>query len=252
MTAETRKRILVIGGTAPPGSAIVEHLSRAGSRVAFNGIDRGHGAEIAEAAGAAFMPGDYLREVEVDRVVSEAAGVLGGLDGLVWADRLVHAARISETTDTAWDAVLERNLVAPFRFAKASMPLLSEGGGIVFVVSGTAARAEMELGACSAAGKALLWLSSMLAVEGGPRGVAVNAICLGDMEAAAATSIGEPQLRELGPPFVPPAGRLASPEEVARAVDFFIRRNDGTCTGASLTIDGGLRAALRAHKVRNP
>ncbi|MDE0532724.1 MAG: SDR family NAD(P)-dependent oxidoreductase [Albidovulum sp.] len=249
MTSSFRKKILIIGGGAPPGSAIVGHLSGTGSLVAFNGGCQEQGLELAKATGATFIPGDWQPEDGVDRIVSDAVDALEGLDGLVWAGNSTHAARISETTDSAWDAVIEHNLVAPFRFAKAAMPLLSIGGGIVFVASGAAARTEMELGACSVAGRALLWLSNMLAVEGGPRGIAANAICVGEIDADARPFIDEPQLRDLGPAFVPPAGRLASPEDVARAVEFFLLRNNGTCTGTSLTVDGGLRSALRANKV---
>ena len=235
---------------ASPGQAIVQHLAGSGSKVAFAGGRQQDGIALAEETAARFIPGDCKREGGVEQIVAAAVGTLGGLDGLVWTDGARHTARISETTDSAWDSILEGNLVAPFRFAKACMPALSDGGGsIVFVASGTAARTEMELGACSVAGRALIWLTKMLAVEGGPRGVSANAICLGDVAAIARSIANEPQLRDLGPPFVPPAGRLASTEDVARAVEFFLRGSSRTCTGASLTIDGGLRASLRAIKV---
>ena len=244
------RRVLVTGGMASPGQAIVQHLAGSVSKVAFAGGRRQDGIALAEETAARFIPGDCQRKGGVEQIVADAVGALGGLDGLVWTDGARHTARISETTDSAWDAILEGNLVVPFRFAKACMPALSVGGGsIVFVASGTAARTEMELGACSVAGRALNWLANMLAVEGGPRGVSANTICLGDIAATAGSIANEPQLRDLGPPFVPPAGRLASTEDVARAVEFFLLGSSGTCTGASLTIDGGLRAALRAIKV---
>ena len=244
------RRVLVTGGMASPGHAIVEHLAGRSCKVAFAGGRRRRGIALADDTSAMFIPGDCRREGGVERIVTEAVRALGGLDGLVWTDGSRHTARISETTDSAWDSILEDNLVVPFRFAKACMPALSDGGGsIVFVASGTAARTEMELGACSVAGRALLWLANMLAVEGGPRGVTANTICSGDIAVPAGPIANEPQLRDLGPPFVPPAGRLATPEDIARAVDFFLQESSGTCTGASLTIDGGLRAALRASKV---
>ncbi len=250
MKPEVGRRVLVTGGMAAPGQAIVQHLVGSGCMVAF--ADSHGGCEIARAddTAAKFIPGDCRQDGGVEQIVADAVDALGGLDGLVWTDGSRHTARISETTDSAWDSILEDNLVVPFRFAKACMPALSDGGGgIVFVASGTAVRTEMELGACSVAGRALLLLANMLAVEGGPRGVSANTICPGDITAVAGPIANEPQMRDLGPPFVPPAGRLASPGEIARAVDFFLQGSSGTCTGASLTIDGGLRAALRASKV---
>ena len=211
------------------------------------------GTALATRTGARFVPGDFLPPGEAERIAGEAIDGLGGLDGLVIGAGLVHAARISETTDAAWDKVLATNLVAPFRFSKACMPALADGGGaIVTIASGAAVRTEMNLGAYSVAKRAVAWMSNMLAVEGGPLGVTANVVCPGNTASGMASVTPSIQTREFAQPSIPPAGRLTSPEDVARAVCFLLDCGDNNCTGASLTIDGGLRAALRAAKVHQP
>lgn len=250
MTADGTRRVLVIGGTSQIGRSIVERLSRSGDRVVFNGRSIERGDALAEATGAHFIAGDFNAQQAPERVVAETLQMIHGLDGLVLGAGLLHTARISETTDAAWDQVIETNLIAPFRIAKAAMPALAESGGsIVTVASGTAARTEFELGAYSAAKRAVLWLTNMLAVEGGPSGITANTVCPGDLPAGMRSIADAPQLRDLGPAPVPPTGKPAAAADVARAVDFFLCKGASSVSGAALTVDGAMRSALRAAKV---
>lgn len=244
------RRVLVTGGTSAVGSAIVERLVEKGDNVVVTGRSGDRGAALAEATGAVFVPGDIREPGVVETIVRAAEKSLGGLDGLVLAAGVLHTARISETSDAAWDAVLETNLIAPFQFARACMPMLAPGGGaIVAVASGTAQWTEMELGAYSVSKRALLWMTQMLAVEGAPQGVTANAVCPGDTAGGMTSLASWPAPRGLGPPVTPPLGRFTTPADVAAAVDFFLGVDAAFCTGASLTVDGGMRASLRAGKV---
>lgn len=253
MTADGTRRVLVIGGTSQIGRAIVERLCRSGDRVVFNGRNTKRGKALAETTGAQFIACDVNAHRAPERVIAETLEMIHGLDGLVLGAGLLHTARISETTDAAWDQVLETNLIAPFRIAKAAMPALAEGGGsIVTIASGTAARTEFELGAYSAAKRAVLWLTNMLAVEGGPSGVIANTVCPGDLRAGMRSIADAPQLRNLGPAPLPPTGRPVAADDVARAVDFFLCKGASSVSGAALTVDGAMRSALRAGKVHQP
>ena len=250
MSSLVGRRLLVTRGTSGIGRGVVEHLSRAGGRVVFTGRSRPRGAAAAEATGAAFVAADMTDAAAVEAAVQQAAALLGGLDGLVLAAGVVHAAPVSATTDDEWDRVIDANLMGPLRFAQACFPFLrTDGGAIVAVVSGTALWAEMELGAYSVSKRALLWMVQMLAVEGAPHGVRVNAVCPGDTESPMTAGVNGQTADGHIEPLIPPAGRLATTADVAAAVAFLLSDAAAFCNGASLLVDGGMRAALRAHRV---
>jgi NAD(P)-dependent dehydrogenase (short-subunit alcohol dehydrogenase family) len=246
------RRVLVTGGTSTLGAAVAERLATKGDSVVITGRSQDRGTTVAEATGSVFIPGDIQEAGAVERIVRAAEKSLGGLDGLVLCAGVLHTARISETSDTDWDTLIDTNLIAPFMFARACMPALAaDGGAIVAVASGTALWTEMELGAYSVSKRALLWMTQMLAVEGGPKGVTANAVCPGDTVAGMTSLVSAPSRRDLGPPATPPLGRLVAPADVAAAVDFFLGVDAAFCTGTSLTVDGGMRAALRANRVHS-
>ncbi len=245
------QRVLVTGGTSLTGRAIVERLSADGAWVVFTGRDAERGAALAEQTDTTFIQADVRDPEAIELAIRRAADVFEGLEGLVLGTGVLHEARVSETTDEAWDAVMETNLVAPFRFARACMPLLrvGTGGAIVAIASGTALWTEMELAAYSVSKRALLWMAQMLAVEAAPQGVRVNAVCPGDVATGMSSFVNGRGPRDHGAALLPPAGRLADPRDVAGAVAFFLSGDSAFCNGATLTVDGGMRAALRASKV---
>ena len=244
------KRVLVTGGTSTLGGAIVRRLVKEGNQIVFNGRCNERGTALADETGSIFIQGDICEQGAVEKIVQVAKSSLGGLDGLVLCAGLLHTARISETKDVDWDVIMETNLIAPFLFARACLPLLAErGGAIVTIASGTALWTEMELGAYSVSKQALLWMTHVLSVEAALQGVTVNAICPGDT-ASGMSSLAAKPIRDLGPPAMPPLGRFTESEDVAAAVNFFLGEDASFCNGTSLLVDGGIRAALRASKVR--
>lgn len=243
-------RILVTGGTSGIGSGIVEHLSGAGAHVVFTGRSLARGAALAEATGSCFMAADLCDATAIKALVEEAVSYLGGLNGLVLSASVLHRARLSDTSDTEWDEVIDVNVVAPFLVAVACLPhLRTRGGAVVAIASGTALWPEMELGAYSLSKRALLSMTQMLAVEGAPHGVRVNAVCPGDTAAGMSALVGAGIRRDHGPPVMPPAGRLATPADIASTVAFLLSPDAAFCSGGFLTVDGAMRAALRAHRV---
>jgi NAD(P)-dependent dehydrogenase (short-subunit alcohol dehydrogenase family) len=251
MRARPGQRVLVTGGTSAIGRAIVERLTADGARVVFTGRDAERGAALAKATETTFVRADVREPDAIEIAVRDADEALDGLDGLVLGTGVLHEARVSETTDAAWDAVIETNLIAPYRFARACMPLLrvGDGGAIVAIASGTALWTEMELAAYSISKRALLWMTQMLAVEGAPHGVRVNAVCPGDTASGMTSFVNGRGPRDHGEALLPPIGRHAAPREIAAAVAFFLSPEASFCAGTWLTVDGGMRAALRASKV---
>jgi NAD(P)-dependent dehydrogenase (short-subunit alcohol dehydrogenase family) len=172
-------RVLVTGGTSGIGAAVVERLREDGASVVLTGRDRARGDEVAHRTGSTFVAADVRDPAAVRGSVEAAAAALGGLDGVVLNAGVLHEGSLSETPDEAWDAVMDVNLMGPYRYALACLPHLraAGGGSIVAVSSDAGAWVETAIGAYSVSKRALITLAQMLGTEAGKDGIRVNVVC---------------------------------------------------------------------------
>jgi meso-butanediol dehydrogenase/(S,S)-butanediol dehydrogenase/diacetyl reductase len=251
MSRHADKRALVTGGTSGIGEAIVRRLSEEGARVVFTGRDEVRGARVASGTGAHFARADARDAGAVTASVDEAVSRLGGLDIAVLNAGVLCEALLSETTDEQWDTVIATNFTSPFRYARATLAALrATQGSMILVASDAGVWGETPIGAYSVSKRALIMLTRMLAVEAGPAGVRVNAVCPGDTEPGMVTTVaGRETLPDTSDWTRPPLGRLVHARDVAAAVSFLAGDDARTITGVDLLVDGGMRAALRANSV---
>lgn len=245
-------RALVTGGTSGIGEAIVERLCSDGAAVVFTGRDPERGAAVAARTGATFVRADVREARAVTGSVAEAVSALGGLDAVVLNAGVLHEAPLSETADEAWDAVIETNLIGPYRYALACLPELraAGGGSIVLVGSDAGVWGEVPIGAYSVSKRAAIMLAQMLGTEAGPAGIRVNAVCPGDTLPGMATRVGgRADPSDPAGWLVPPVGRIGTAQDTAAAVAFFLSPDAAFVNGAVLLVDGGMRASLHAAAV---
>jgi NAD(P)-dependent dehydrogenase (short-subunit alcohol dehydrogenase family) len=247
-------RTLVTGGTSGIGAEIVRRLVSEGAPVVFTGRDARRGRKVAKDTGASFVRADATSAEDVARSVRQTVEALGGLDALVLNAGLLHEAPLSETADDDWDAILETNLVAPYRYVVAALPELRRAGGgsIVAVSSDAGVWPEVAIGAYSVSKRALDTFVQMIGMEAGPSGIRANAVCPGDTAPGmVTTTAGRGEHGDTSTWLVPPLGRIGTAEDVAGAVAFFVSRDSAFCNGSILLVDGGMRAAVRATLVIN-
>ena len=184
-------RALVTGGTSGIGAAIVERLCSQEAAVVFTGRDSGRGLDVEKRTGASFVQADVRDPERVRASVRAASKLLGGLDALVLNAGVLHDAPLSDTSDEAWDAVLETNLVGSYLYAVACLSMLraSANASITAISSDAGVWGETSIGAYSVSKRALNTLVQTLAVETGPARVRVNAVCPG-LGAASARARG--------------------------------------------------------------
>ena len=240
------------GGTSGIGEAIVGRLREDGAAVAFTGRSEERGSAVAARTGAAFVRADVPDAGAGRASVGAAARLLRGLDAVVLNAGVLHEAPLSETSDEAWDGILETNLIGAYRYAVACLPELrsSGGGSIVAVASDAGVWPETAIGAYSVSKRCLISLAQMLAMEGGPHGIRVNAICPGDTAPGMASFVsGRVEARDTEGWLTPPLGRIGTGGDVAGAVAFFVSPDSAFCNGSVLLVDGGMRASVHASAV---
>jgi NAD(P)-dependent dehydrogenase (short-subunit alcohol dehydrogenase family) len=248
------RKILVVGGgqrvvdadTDPVGNgrAMSILFAREGAEVAVADLRKGSAQEtadlIADEGGRALaIEADISKEADIGRMVGETVEGLGGLDGLVLNVGVgVGGLGLAAVQADEWDQVLAVNLRGPMLCCREALPLMAEGGSIVFISSIAGLIAGSRLPAYDASKAALGGLMRHVAMEGARKGVRANIVAPGlvDTPLGRAASQGRPSRGRVPVAF----GRQATAWEIAYAALFFISDESVYVTGQTLAVDSGL------------
>lgn len=229
-----RKHALVTGGSGAVGSEVVKALRGAGLDVDFTFLrstDRARA--LAAESGARPHEVDLRDGARLNALVARLAEQGPPVDVLVHA-AAVH--RSSSASEADWDDTFAVNVRPAFLLCKA-LPLASQGGEVVLL--GALDRAQsLPLSASFAASQgALSALAMAMAKELGPRGVRVNLLALGPLEAGLSREL-DPRLIENFKTFSA-LRRLGRPAEVARVVRWLALENS-YLSGKTIPVNGGI------------
>ena len=196
------------------------------------------------------LVGDVSRAADAERFVAESIARFGRIDVLVNNAAAPHGADrrlIWEVPEEAWDLVLDVNLKGTFLMSRAVIPhmLARRSGRIINMASVSGKRGTPRRGAYTASKFGVIGLTQAMAQELAALGITVNAICPGSVDTSRreSTSRRERALaeREPGAPVLglPPTGRVARPDDVARLALFFASEQSDHVTGQAWNVDGG-------------
>ncbi|WP_433283765.1 SDR family NAD(P)-dependent oxidoreductase [Micromonospora sp. CA-244673] len=237
------KVALVTGGSRGIGAAVALRLAREGADVALTYERRAdRAAELVEqikAVGrrALAVPADSADPAAVRAAVDRVAGEFGRLDVLVNNAGVFLTGPLGELGTDEVERTIAVNVRAPFVFAQAAVPHMTDGGRIVNIGSNVAERAIFPgLALYSMSKTALLGLTRGLARELGGRGITANLVNPGptDTDANPADGPNAEAIRGFTA-----LGRYAAPAEIAAVVAFLAGPDGGYVTGATINADGG-------------
>jgi 3-oxoacyl-[acyl-carrier protein] reductase len=245
--ADERRAVLVTGGSRGIGRAVAERFAAAGDRVVVH--YRSHQEAAVETLASLEGDGHVALAADVsvptacrdlvDRVVDD----LGRLDVLVNNAGIygLHPALEVDFDEwlQAWDGTIATNLLGPAHLMfHAARRMVKQGGGrIVNVSSRGAFRGEPEAPAYGAAKAGLNSLSQSMAKYLAPHGVFVGVVAPGFVD----TDMAAPFLEgELGKEITSqsPLNRAATPDEIARAVEFLASEGIDYLTGCIIDANG--------------
>jgi 3-oxoacyl-[acyl-carrier protein] reductase len=240
------KGVLVAGASRGIGAAAARRFLEEGCRV-FICARGATGVEatlrelqaLGEVGGAVCDVGD---PEEVARMVEAAEAFLGGIDVLANNAGIAWQEPFLDITLEHWDQILEVNVRGMFVLAQAvarRMVARGRGGAIVNMSSTNAFEGEEGYTHYNASKGAITMLTRTMAVELGPHGIRVNALCPGKILTPLQAEAEDPEYTARYVREKIPLGRSGTVEEVA-AVYAFLASDDATfITGEMLVVDGG-------------
>jgi 3-oxoacyl-[acyl-carrier protein] reductase len=236
------KAALVTGASGGIGAAIARTLHAQGARVALSGTRRDALEALAAELGqdAFVCPADLRERTAADALVAAAEAACGPLHILVNNAGLTRDGLALRMKDEDFALVLDVDLAAPFRLARAALKgmVRRRAGRIIGIGSIVGATGNAGQANYAAAKAGLTGLTKALAQEVASRGITVNLVAPGFVETAMTGALGEAQKGKLAESI--PLGRLGQPGDVAAAVLYLASDEAAWVTGTTLHVNGGM------------
>jgi 3-hydroxybutyrate dehydrogenase len=181
-----KKTVVITGGTSGIGLGTAREFAKAGYNVVLNGLEA-NGAEITAKLGEEFgiqthfSPANMLKSEQIYAFLTEVEQKFGAIDVMINSAGVQYVAPIEEFPAEKWDFVIGVNLTAAFHTSKAVWSGMKsrKWGRIIFIASAHALQASEYKSAYVTSKHGILGLTKVLALEGAPYGITVNAICPG-------------------------------------------------------------------------
>jgi NAD(P)-dependent dehydrogenase (short-subunit alcohol dehydrogenase family) len=238
------KVIIVTGSTTGIGRAIARRCVELGAQVLVHGRDAARGQALVDAlAGQAAWHEDDLADADAPtRIVQAAVDQFGRLDGVVNNAAWVVRSDLESTDARMFDQVMAVNVRAPFLMIKAALPYLKQTRGCVANIGSVNEYAgEVNLFPYSVSKGALETLSRNLAGALAGQGVRIFHFVVGwvltdnEYHYKIADGLAENWPERIGQTM--PAGRMTRPEEIARAVCFWMSDETYPFSGTVLELE---------------
>lgn len=229
------RNVLVTGGNRGIGLAIARAFADAGDEVVIT-HRKGDAPE-----GLRAVPCEVTDTESVNAAFDEAEKILGGpVEVLVANAGITRDTLLMRMSDDDFDAVVATNLAGAFKCARrASKGMIRLRRGRMVLISSVVGLYGAPGQANYAASKAgLVGMARSISRELGGRGITANVVAPGFVE----TEMTQELADDLRKTFLAsiPAGRFATPDEVAQVVRFVASPEAAYITGAVIPVDGGL------------
>lgn len=233
---------VVLGASGGIGSSLCRLLVKTHGANLVLGARRQEPLEqLARELNGFAVAGDGTNPAVVDELVEKAKGLHGRVDGLVNCVGSLILKPAHLTSPDELQQTLLANLVTAFNTVRAGARAMRETGGAI-VLLGTAASLigipNHEAIAAAKAGVTGLALSA--AATYAPNNIRVNVVAPGLTRTPLTTRITQSEAATKGSLQMHPLGRLGEPDDIARAVAFFLDPCNSWITGQVLAVDGGL------------
>ncbi|MER8102254.1 SDR family oxidoreductase [Kitasatospora sp. NPDC094016] len=244
------KVYVATGATRGLGFAAARELAADGARVLVSGRGKESvAAAVAEldaigGAGTAHgLAADNADPATAERLIAEATGHFGRLDGILISVGGPQAGPVATAPEEAWRDAFESVFLGALRLARAAAAALGEGGVIGFVLSGSVRQPIPGLGISNGLRPGLAMAAKSLADELGPRGIRVVGLLPARIDTDRVRELdslgGDPDGARAQAVATIPLGRYGTPEEFGKVAAFLLSPAASYLTGVMIPVDGG-------------
>ena len=247
---------IITGANSGIGRATARLFAREGAKIVCCDIQETISPRIdqlikeKEGGQAVFATIDVTKPEDCERMVKTAVDSFGDVDILYNNAGAGIRKKVHEHTDEEWQFVLDTNLNAMFRGARAVLPhfIKKKSGNIVTTASTFGLLASPNYPGYCATKAAIINLTREMAMDYGPMGIRINCVCPGAIETPRfrgfppRPTLGEgmtDEQRKIMGDSNKALLRMGRPEEIAYGVLFLVSDEASFITGHALVIDGG-------------
>lgn len=240
------KVAVITGATRGIGKAIAEEFARQGALLILNGTNEALLQKLKEEiskinTNSHLVIGDISDPKTTEKLIGKAMDLYHQVDILVNNAGIITRESTEKMSLVDWDRVLNVNLNGTLYICKKIIPIMKKqkSGKIINISSRAAKHPKLNTSPSYGASKAgMIYLTRHFALELGPFGVNVNAVCPGPIETAMAKRWSDNYRRKVLANI--PLRRLGKPEEVAQTVLFLASNLSNFITGETININGGM------------
>jgi NAD(P)-dependent dehydrogenase (short-subunit alcohol dehydrogenase family) len=245
MNRFANKVVVITGGNSGIGLATAQIFQNEGATVAVSGRDQATLTAAAKTLGrdAITVKADVTVMADLDRLFGTVKQRCGRIDVLFANAGVAKLSPLEATSEALFDEMMNTNCRGAYFTAQKALPLLTNGGAIIFNTTFFGHLGVAGTSAYAASKAALRSLTRTLATELLPRGVRVNAVSPGPITTPIYGKLGLPAetVQEIGKAIQDqiPLKRFGKPEEIAKVVAFLASEDSSYMTGCELAVDGG-------------
>ena len=257
-----RSTVFITGAADGIGLAVAERYAGHGAALALFDIAADRlaarvDAFVASGISAVGFAVDLADPAAVQQAVETAVTRLGAPDVAVSNAGIAPYLELLTCDVADWQRVIDVNMTGSFVFLQASIrAMIAAGvrGAACVTSSGAAFQGRVGGGAYSASKAGGLMLARVLAVEAGPHGIRVNAVAPGLVDHGFREGLGEfvpSDYADLARGFTP-LDHVATPTDIADAIEFLCSERAAHVSGTTLRIDGGASVGRYGAAWSNP
>jgi 3-oxoacyl-[acyl-carrier protein] reductase len=238
----TGQTALITGASGGIGGAIARALHDQGAAVALAGTRAAALAELAGELGERAHPltADLADPEAADRLLRDAEAALGHVDILVNNAGITRDTLVLRMKDEDWQAVLDVNLTAAFRLARAALRgmVRRRHGRIICITSVVGVTGNPGQANYAAAKAAMVGMAKSVAAEVATRGITVNCIAPGMIATAMTERLNDDQRARMA--ALIPMARFGAAPDIAAAAVYLASAEAAYVTGQTLHVNGGM------------